>query len=427
MYFILCETFKFRLANLPRYLETKTAMERGRTFYVALVGGIIALVLLLVSVNLPAQLVIESKPYTLVVLKSGKLDGWTAKELGLSSAEFELVKNNYAQFLSRHQTSDYSDSSDSSEEDDNDGTFVHVISGKDGANVTYSTDETVHKENAVAEGTLNKNHDNNDNIKRKRADDAEEKEDDDEKDGDEEEEGQMTAKNTMDESSSSSSDSDSEGDSESSDSDEMTLEQRLQDQPITQNIRLGLFHGTVCSVMKNARERCKSVSVNEAIYAMNHDVSFISSDINMPMWNNLRVESLFSVVTCIFGLLCLIASLKPCCHNKRLPVYLGSVSFFASGALIFIPIVRILLVRSDLEQNIDSDYNVTIKLMTSWSLVASGVGAPFALMASFALIATKWFRATKHWYQHLTMNSDNHGLVQNGTAVEIKMTPLERN
>ncbi|XP_060597017.1 uncharacterized protein LOC132750941 isoform X2 [Ruditapes philippinarum] len=396
MYFILCETFKFRLANLPRYLETKTAMERGRTFYVALVGGIIALVLLLVSVNLPAQLVIESKPYTLVVLKSGKLDGWTAKELGLSSAEFELVKNNYAQFLSRHQTSDYSDSSDSSEEDDNDGTFVHVISGKDGANVTYSTDETVHKENAVAEG-------------------------------DEEEEGQMTAKNTMDESSSSSSDSDSEGDSESSDSDEMTLEQRLQDQPITQNIRLGLFHGTVCSVMKNARERCKSVSVNEAIYAMNHDVSFISSDINMPMWNNLRVESLFSVVTCIFGLLCLIASLKPCCHNKRLPVYLGSVSFFASGALIFIPIVRILLVRSDLEQNIDSDYNVTIKLMTSWSLVASGVGAPFALMASFALIATKWFRATKHWYQHLTMNSDNHGLVQNGTAVEIKMTPLERN
>jgi hypothetical protein len=128
MYFILCETFKFRLANLPRYLETKTAMERGRTFYVALVGGIIALVLLLVSVNLPAQLVIESKPYTLVVLKSGKLDGWTAKELGLSSAEFELVKNNYAQFLSRHQTSDYSDSSDSSEEDDNDGKYASSLS-----------------------------------------------------------------------------------------------------------------------------------------------------------------------------------------------------------------------------------------------------------------------------------------------------------
>lgn len=54
-------------------------------------------------------------------------------------------------------------------------------------------------------------------------------------------------------------------------------------------------------------------------------------DINMQMWNNLRVESLFSAITCLFGLFCLVASLKPCCDNRRLPVYLGSVSFFTSG------------------------------------------------------------------------------------------------
>ena len=56
-------------------------------------------------------------------------------------------------------------------------------------------------------------------------------------------------------------------------------------------------------------------------------------EINMPMWNNLRVESLFSIVTCVIGLLCLCSSPKPCCDNKRLPVYLGSVAFLGAGEL----------------------------------------------------------------------------------------------
>ena len=104
-------------------------MERGRTFYITLVSGLIALGLLLVAVNLPAQLVFETKPYALVVLRSGKLDGWTAKELGLTSVELEHVKNNYVEFLSRHRTTDDSDESDSSsdEDDSSDGKCLFVI------------------------------------------------------------------------------------------------------------------------------------------------------------------------------------------------------------------------------------------------------------------------------------------------------------
>lgn len=80
--------------------------------------------------------------------------------------------------------------------------------------------------------------------------------------------------------------------------------------------------------------------------------------------------------------------------------------------------------RTDLDQNIISDYNVTLKVLTSWSLVASGIGIPFALLASFALIATKWYRVTKHWYHQLKSSHPEHqGTLQNGAAVEMKMAP----
>ena len=44
-----------------------------------------------------------------------------------------------------------------------------------------------------------------------------------------------------------------------------------------EQVGLGLFHGTICSMMKDMTERCKSVSVNEAIYALNHEVSFMQT------------------------------------------------------------------------------------------------------------------------------------------------------
>ena len=77
--------------------------------------------------------------------------------------------------------------------------------------------------------------------------------------------------------------------------------------------------------------QCKCVDL---LWLLNLHVLFRSlSDINMAMWNNLRVESLFSVVACALGLLFLLASLRPCCEQPRLPLYLGSLAFFASGKM----------------------------------------------------------------------------------------------
>ncbi|XP_053401513.1 uncharacterized protein LOC123549250 [Mercenaria mercenaria] len=419
-------------------------MERGRTFYITLVSGLVALVLLLVSLYLPAQLVFESKPYALVVLKSGNLDGWSAEELGLTSAQLDMVKNNYEEFLSRHKTADDSEDSDSSDDDDTDGShkIVHMDNLKSSDKVSYHThahggkenhenDDNDDRDNNVDDDDDNhnddegNNDDDDDDDKRRKRRDADDDDDDkgvEAEDGDDDDDD-----DDDDESSSSSSSSDDDSDEESSsDSVVLTLEQRLQGKAVSQTVGFGLFHGTMCSVMKTSKERCHSISVNEAIFAVKQEVTFMENDINMPMWNNLRVESLFSVITCILGLVCLFASLKPCCDNKRLPVYLGSVSFFASGVLVFIPIVRILLVSSDFEQNLVTDLNVTTKLLTSWSLVASGIGAPFALMASFTLIATKWYKVTKKWYHVLKPNHELPEYAANGKAVEIKMTDLER-
>ena len=67
----------------------------------------------------------------------------------------------------------------------------------------------------------------------------------------------------------------------------------------------------------------------------------------------------------------------------------------------FIHIILVMLVRSDFGDNLEHDYNVTTKLMTSWSLVVSGLGAPFALVAAFFMIATNWCRETKKLYTQL--------------------------
>lgn len=88
-----------------------------------------------------------------------------------------------------------------------------------------------------------------------------------------------------------------------------------------------------------------------------------------------------------------------------------------------IPIVRLVLVATDFEQNLVTDLNVTTKLMTSWSLVASGIGAPFALMASFTLIATKWYKESKKIYKRMKTKSGE--TIPNGEpVVEVKMCDL---
>jgi hypothetical protein len=97
--------------------------------------------------------------------------------------------------------------------------------------------------------------------------------------------------------------------------------------------------------------------------------------------------------------------------------------------LIFIPIVRLLLVKSDFEQNLVTDMNITTKLMTPWSVLVSGLAAPFALLASFSLIASKWYRLSKKWYHQLKSKA-GETLASNGTnrdAVVIPMMTLERN
>lgn len=79
-----------------------------------------------------------------------------------------------------------------------------------------------------------------------------------------------------------------------------------------------------------------------------------------------------------------------------------------------------MLVRSDLEQNLLYDYNVTTTVMTSWSLLFLGLGAPFALLASFTLIATKWYKKTKKLYTMLKTKIDEerniHMTTVNGRA-----------
>lgn len=93
----------------------------------------------------------------------------------------------------------------------------------------------------------------------------------------------------------------------------------------------------------------------------------------------------------------------------------------------FIPIVRLLLISSDFEQSLATTMNVTARLLTPWSLVVSGIGAPFAFIASFTLIATKWYRITKKWYHVIKSHPDDLENIPNGNAVEIRMATTKQN
>ena len=96
-------------------------MDRGRSFYICLFSGVVALGLLMVSVNLPSQLVFESRPYARVVLASGNIDNWSARQLNVDPSQFKMVKANYAKYLTKNKNqADDSESEDSSDEDGED-------------------------------------------------------------------------------------------------------------------------------------------------------------------------------------------------------------------------------------------------------------------------------------------------------------------
>lgn len=94
-------------------------MEKRRAFYISLICGLAAFALLIASVNLPSQLVFETKPYARLVMLSEHPDNWTFEQLGIEHSELEFVKENYAKFMQRNKAgSDSSDSDDSDEEDE---------------------------------------------------------------------------------------------------------------------------------------------------------------------------------------------------------------------------------------------------------------------------------------------------------------------
>ncbi|KAL4234808.1 hypothetical protein ACF0H5_006449 [Mactra antiquata] len=228
--------------------------------------------------------------------------------------------------------------------------------------------------------------------------------------------------------SSSLSSSDEEGgvDSDPFSDEEEAMMFTLDDAPVSQNFELGLFRSRVCGVSQNGDDSCLTVATNQAIVQLNRMLHAVTREINMPMWNNLRVEALFSVLACAFGLLFLFASLRPCCHNERMPEYLSALSFFAAGVLIFIPIVRLLLVSSDFDQNMHSNYNVTTKQLTSWSLVISGLAVPLAFAASLSMITREWKTLSKKIYNKLKTRPVITYPVTNG-HVEMSDVHAERN
>ena len=94
-------------------------MEVGKTFFLTLACGLIGLVLIMTGTFMPGQLTFESRPYARAIMLSGKMDGMTAAQLGLSDNQLELVKSNYQEFLKTNTDTDDSDSSDSSESGEN--------------------------------------------------------------------------------------------------------------------------------------------------------------------------------------------------------------------------------------------------------------------------------------------------------------------
>lgn len=244
-------------------------MDRGRTFYICLFCGLIALGLLLLNTNLPAQLVFETKPYARLVLASGNLDGWTAEKLGLDPGQFEMVKNNYAEYLRRHKTDDDSESEGSDSDTKEEETYAIIV-------------PTTKVSGIISKYKLNNDdEDDDDDDDRKKRREAEEDDDDDDEDDDANGEQQAvkllttTEKVEKDKEEEESESSDEDGDESD---EEMPLEQKLQEVPLRQTVGIGLFHAQVCDVSRRNRQRCYTVSVNEAIMEMNEEASFMTSD-----------------------------------------------------------------------------------------------------------------------------------------------------
>ena len=56
------------------------------------------------------------------------------------------------------------------------------------------------------------------------------------------------------------------------------------------------------------------------------------SDFDLSVWNKIRTESIFSLVTCVLGLVCLVMSVTKYFRTRQLvPLVFGSFGFVSSG------------------------------------------------------------------------------------------------
>lgn len=390
--------------------------------------GLLALGLILVSIYFPAQLVFESKPYARLVLSSGHMDSWSAGQLGLDEEDFQLAKDQYTEYLKIHKLKIFDDDSDSDEDDEVDSSLASdenraapippIDLDNDDADDINDVDKR--RKRQITRRAVDDDNDGDADV------------DDDDNAAEEAEDDDVNAAQKNDNVASVSS-SDLPGGVDSDPYEDMhpeaVLELILKDKPLKQTIGLGLFKGHRCIVQQDFREMCEKISVQAGLDYMKEEASFMDSDINMSMWNNLRVEAIFTAVGCAIGLICLLATLRPCCANERIPVNIGALAFAISGCLIYVPIVRLMMIRGDFEQNLKEEINVTTNTKFSWSLFISGMASPCALLAALIILRKSWVRETKRIYRKLVgTRKPNRGgeklYTINGHEERVKMVPV---
>lgn len=157
------------------------------------------------------------------------------------------------------------------------------------------------------------------------------------------------------------------------------------------SVHVGLWFGKLC-IKVDKEQNCSSEKLSTLFSEIR------TPDVSMSTWNDLRIESVFALISGIVGLVGTILTIKPFClkPRPRLPLIAAILGMILSCILFLVTISRITNIHINVNEILESKPFPT-HLNTPWAVVLCGIGAGFAFATALTLGLCTWMEERAKW------------------------------
>lgn len=157
------------------------------------------------------------------------------------------------------------------------------------------------------------------------------------------------------------------------------------------SVHVGLWFGKLC-IEFDKGQNCSSEKLSTLFSEIR------TPDVSMATWNDLRIESVFALISGVVGLVGTILTVKPFClkTKPRLPLITAILGMILSCILFLVTISRIANIHINVNEILESKPFPT-HLNTPWAVVLCGIGAGLAFATALTLSLCTWIEERAKW------------------------------